>query len=229
MSLVREVANATDARLCALCANVAGVTAAGITLMGDENAGPICVSSPHVKALEDLQFTVGQGPCRDAFHTGEPVHAAVLDSAASDRWPPFVELAKASGIGAVFAYPLMSLHARIGVLTLYQNTEGDLTPAQHDDSVALADVVTEALLDLQRAAPPDTLAAGIDGAVAYRAEIYQASGMVAVQLQIPATEALLRLRAHAFANDQTLSAVAADVIARRLRLADDRDEPEKEL
>ena len=123
----------------------------------------------------------------------------------------------------------MSLHARIGVLTLYQNTEGDLTPAQHDDSVALADVVTEALLDLQRAAPPDTLAAGIDGAVAYRAEIYQASGMVAIQLQIPATEALLRLRAHAFANDQTLSAVAADVIARRLRLADDRDEPEKQL
>jgi hypothetical protein len=53
--------------------------------------------------------------------------------------------------------------------------------------------------------------------------------MVAVQLQIPASEALLRLRAHAFANDQTLSAVAADIVARRLRLQDDRDEPEQQL
>ena len=103
VAFARGAADSPRSRLCAVCAEVVGVTAAGITLMGGDNAGPICVSIPQVKALEDLQYTIGQGPCRDAFHTGEPVHAARLDDAASQRWPPFVDLAAASGIGAVFA------------------------------------------------------------------------------------------------------------------------------
>lgn len=133
-----------------------------------------------------------------------------------------------AGIGAVFAYPLNSATARIGVLTLYQHNEGDLSPEQNENSLALADVVTETLLSLQDAAPSGALAPGLQDSVAYRAEIYQASGMVAIQLRIPAAEALLRLRAHAFANDQSLSAVAADIVARRLRLDDDRNEPEQQ-
>ncbi len=123
-------------------------------------------------------LTTGSRPCRDAFHHSAPVHAARLDAAASDRWPPFVELAKASGIGAVFAYPLVSKGARIGVLTLYQHDEGELTQEQHDDSLALSEVVTETLLSMQDAAPVGTLSAGLDDAVAYRAETYQASGMI---------------------------------------------------
>lgn len=63
-----------------------------------------------------------------------------------------------------------------------------------------------------------SLAPELDAVVAYRAEIYQASGMVAVQLQIPPAEALLRIRAHAFAHDTPVSAVANEIVARRLRL-----------
>ena len=36
-----------------------------------------------------------------------------------------------------------------------------------------------------------------------RAEIYQASGMIATQLSIPVSDALLRIRAHPFAQGQT--------------------------
>ena len=46
--------------------------------------------------------------------------------------------------------------------------------------------------------------------------------MVSVQLQIPVTEALVRIRAHAFAIGSPVSVVAADIVARRLRLTDDR-------
>jgi hypothetical protein len=42
--------------------------------------------------------------------------------------------------------------------------------------------------------------------------------MVAAQLGIGLGEALVRLRAYAFANDRLLSDVAEDVVARRLRL-----------
>lgn len=82
--------------------------------------------------------------------------------------------------------------------------------------------MTETVLSMQDAAEPGMLAAGQDDAVAYRAEIHQASGMVAVQLQVPVGDALLRIRAHAFAQGRTIAGVAADIVARQLWLGDDR-------
>ena len=49
-----------------------------------------------------------------------------------------------------------------------------------------------------------------------RAEVYQAQGMVQVQLGVGLAEALIRLRAYAYAHDRPLHEVAADVVARRL-------------
>ena len=222
VAFARETAKSPTARLCAACVEVLDVSGAGITLMGGDQAGPICVSDSSIAALEDLQFTIGQGPCRDAYRSGHSVHAPRLDDSAFVRWPPFVDLARSSGIGAVFAYPLLASGANVGVLTLYQQTEGELSGAQHDDSLAISRVLTQTVLSLQDTAPAGSLAAELDVVVAYRAEIYQASGMVAVQLQIPPAEALLRIRGHAFAHDIPVSAVAAEIVARRLRLPDDR-------
>jgi hypothetical protein len=224
VAFARETATSRDTRLCSACVDVLDVTGAGITIMNGSQTGPVCVSNHRMAALEDLQFTVGEGPCQDAFHSGRPVRAPHLDQAASDRWPSFVDLANASGIGAVFAYPLSTIGVPIGVLTLYKDTAGDLTAAQQDDSIAMAEVLTEAVLSLQQDMPSGQLAVGLEAAVAYRAEIHQASGMVAIQLQIPVAEALLRIRAYAFAYDRHVGAVAADIVGRRLRLADDRDE-----
>ncbi len=198
------------------------MSGAGITLMGGDTEGPICVSDSSIAELEDLQFTIGQGPCRDAYLSRQAVHAPRLDESAFGRWPPFVDLARSSGIGAVFAYPLLATGANVGVLTLYQQAEGELSAAQHDDSLAITRVLTNTLLSLQEGAPPCVLAPELDVAVTYRAEIYQASGMVAIQLQIHPSEALVRMRGHAFAHDIPLGVVAAEIVARRLRLPDDR-------
>jgi len=212
-------------RLCTACIELLDVSGAGITVMAGEQAGPLCVSNNRMRLLEDLQFTTGEGPCRDAFTSRHPVLASRLDSEASGRWPAFVDLAVTSGIGAVFAFPLSSMGATVGVLTLYQDVAGALTTNQHDDSVAIADVISETVLTLQASAPDGILAPGLDGAVAYRAQIHQASGMVSVQLQVSALEALARIRAYAFAHGRPVDSVAADIVDRRLRLADDRTRP----
>ena len=89
-------------------------------------------------ALEDLQFTMGVGPCQDAYHTGVPVHTPRFDHGAVTRWPSFAMQARDAGIHAVFAYPLTADGAKVGVLTLYQDREGDLSAGQRDDSVMVA-------------------------------------------------------------------------------------------
>ena len=45
--------------------------------------------------------------------------------------------------------------------------------------------------------------------------------MVAAQLEVNLAQALIRLRVHAFGRGRPLAEVARDVVARRLRLADD--------
>jgi hypothetical protein len=224
VAFASDIAKSPTARLCGVCADVLSVAGAGITVMGGGQAGPVCVSNQRVAALEDLQFTMGEGPCRDAFRTGVPVHAPTFDVAIIARWPTFVDVAHESGISSVFAYPLMTKGARVGVLTLYHDGEGDLSAAQHDDSLAMAGILTETVLSMQDAAPAGKLAAGLEGAVDYRAQVHQASGMVAVQLGIPVAEALLRIRARSYAVGRPIGLVASDIIARRLRLVEDGDE-----
>jgi len=53
-----------------------------------------------------------------------------------------------------------------------------------------------------------------------RAQVYVASGMVAVQLATSAKEGLDRLRAYSYANERPVAAVAADNIAHRLCMHD---------
>ncbi|MEO5900300.1 MAG: GAF and ANTAR domain-containing protein [Ilumatobacteraceae bacterium] len=222
LAFAREIVRVPGGRLCKACADAVGVAGAGITLMtATGGGGPMCVSNQRMAALEDLQFTLGEGPCQDAFRSGSSVHAARLDGDATTRWPAFVDLAHSTGVGSVFAYPMSTFGSRVGVLTLYQDGQGDLSATQHGDSVDLAEVLAETVLSLQDDAPVGTLAHGLEGVVTHRAEVHQAAGMVSIQLGVSVAEAMIRIRAHAFATDQHVAAVAGEIVARRLRLSDD--------
>jgi hypothetical protein len=209
--------------LCGVCVDVLAVTGVGITLMGGYAAGPICVSSERVRSLEDLQFVLGEGPCQDSYHLRAPVLAPRMDQHAYARWPAFVSEARSSGIGAVFAFPMVTGRSRLGVLTVYQDGAGDLSSAQAEDSIALAEVLTLTVLGMQARATPGMVPVELDDAVEHRAEVHQATGMVAVQLTVPLTDALAAIRAHAFVNEMPIAEVAAGVVARRLRFSNDAD------
>jgi hypothetical protein len=63
---------------------------------------------------------------------------------------------------------------------------------------------------------------GLESAVESRSELFQAQGMVKIQLGVSLAEAMSRLRAHAYTQDRRLADVARDVVARRLVLEPDR-------
>jgi AmiR/NasT family two-component response regulator len=54
-----------------------------------------------------------------------------------------------------------------------------------------------------------------------RAEVSQATGMLVAQLDVEPAEALVRLRAHAYASGRSATDVARDILDRRLRLEAD--------
>lgn len=225
-TFANDSSDAVARRLCEASIDAVGVDGAGITLMDGDQTGPLCICGHGAAELEELQFTLGEGPCHDAFRLGAPVQVPSFDSDAPTRWLPFAELATRTGVGAVDAYPLISDNVRLGVLTLYRLRPGHLDADQQSTAAALADVVAEAVMAMHDAAPVGELPTGFDNAFSFRAVVHQASGMVAAQLDIPAETALVRIRAHAYASGQTISRVAADILARRLHLDDDRTEHE---
>jgi hypothetical protein len=131
----------------------------------------------------------------------------------------FTPRAVEAGARAVFGFPLRVGAVRIGALNLYRDRPGPLDDDQHADALVLAGVAARAVLGMQADAPPGMLGAELEAGSDFRFVVHQASGMVSAQLEVSVGEALIRLRAHAFADDRPLTAVAQDVVARRLRLS----------
>lgn len=174
-------------------------------------------------ALEEVEFTLGEGPGQDCVAAGLPVLVADLPAAVS-RWPAFTPAAMDLGVRAVFALPLRIGAISVGSLLAYRHTLGPLRDGQLVDAVALADTLTALLLRRATDEPPRPAAEGGRPGrgwappETHRLEVHQATGMVSVQLGVSLAEALVLLRAHAFAADRSMNDVAADVVARRLRL-----------
>lgn len=171
-------------------------------------------SDDRAVVLQDLQRSLGEGPCVDAYRTGRLVLDPDLAARGGDRWPTYTAAALDAGVRAVFCYPLQIGGIRLGVLELCGHGPGMLD----DDSLGLAlhyvDAAVSILLHLQ------SLDTG-HAVIAFRShpEIHQATGMVSVQAGVSLTEALLLVRGYSFAEDRALADVARDVVSRKLSFA----------
>ena len=208
-------------RLCTVCADVTGVTGAGIMLMVDGDLrGSVCSTDAVSALIERLQFELGEGPCVDACREDRPVSEADLASPRVPRWTAFTPEVVAAGARAVFGFPLQVGAVRLGALNLYSDRARPLTDTQHADALLVASMVAQAILAMQAGAPPGQLAVELESGTDFQYVVHQAAGMVAAQLEVGVGVALVRLRAHAFAVERPLADVARDVVARMLRFDD---------
>jgi hypothetical protein len=214
---------------------------------------PLCSTDDISEQLEELQLTLGEGPCVDAFLRGSAVLTPDLFTPDDlhDHWIEFAGAALQAGARAVFALPLQMGAISPGVLDLYAHVPVRLNAEELADALAFADLATLVLLDTHIDATGEPRRGRIDetegprdptdqtegprrGPVedlgAYRAEIDQASGILTVQLGVGIEEAFVRLRVHAYARGRRLADVAADVVAHRLRFSPDAepDQPDEE-
>lgn len=205
--------------LCSACVEILAVTGAGITLMASDGMqASTGASDPRVERLQEFEFTLGQGPSDDTYAEGLPVFETDLVRAPPTRWAAYSAHARDAGLHALFSFPLQIGAARLGVLVLYQDHPGTLPDETSADAFVIADVITRTILDMHAGVPEELLMTMLNDEGAYRGPVHQASGMISVQLHISVGDALARLRARAFALDRPIGDLAADVVARRLRL-----------
>jgi hypothetical protein len=100
----------------------------------------------------------------------------------------------------------------LGVLNVYTDEPGSLSQEQVAAALTRAQLATEILLDGDVVSAGGRLDRDLSTALDQRAEIYQAQGMVVVDLDVDLAEALSRMRAHAFGNEMPLIDLARDII-----------------
>lgn len=219
------------ARVCAVAVTELGVDGAGVTVMSSVPAAlsghrsRLASSDGLSRRLDELQLTLGEGPCVDAFRDGVPVLAGDL-AVEAGRWMWFAPGCVAAGVAAVFSLPLAVGAVRLGTLDLHRTAPGPLSRGQLADALVLAQMATEALLELAAgpaADPGSWRSAGwlpdVHGAV------HVASGMVATRAGLDVGTALVRIRAYAFARGEPINDVARRIVDRSLML-DAPDDPD---
>jgi hypothetical protein len=223
-ALINAIAGTEAVSVAHVCQAVglsAGTDGASLSLVaGLDRRTLLHATDETARRVDALQFLLGEGPCMDAWTAGGPVLAADLDSVVSRaRWPWFAASAVEAGAGALFAFPLQIGAIRPGVLVLYRAGPGSLSGEQLADALMFARTALAVTLD---SVGPDgtenrsSAEVGAGWLGEDRAEVYQATGMVAVQLNTGLDEALVRLRAHAFANGRSLPETAQRVLDRIL-------------
>jgi GAF domain/ANTAR domain len=208
-------------RVCGAAVELLSLSGAGLSLMVDGVLrGTAGVSNPGIASVQELQLTLGEGPCVDAWTTMEPVLEGDLANPERVRWPAFAQAGAGVSVRAVFAFPLRLGAFGLGVLALYRDQPGPLSDDEMALGLVIADVATQTILGLQAGAPARELHVLLADEPAHWAEIHQATGMISAQLDVSLDEAFVRLRSHAFAGEHSLREVAKDVVARRLRLSE---------
>lgn len=212
--------------LCRRAAEALPVSGVSITLVDElARTRPLAGSDERAATLMRRQLELGVGPCFDVVRTGRLQQVADLADGASARWPVFADLAVEAGIHALMSFPLQVGGIRLGVLDLYRESTGSLDDGDLARALHHVDAAVLILLHLQEMWEAD-LDGGwvdevVDGTLHGHPEVHQATGMVSVQADVSLAQALLLLRARAFAEERSLTHVATEVVERRLRF--DRD------
>ena len=203
-------------RVCQVCVDLLPVDGASVSVMtGASGRQSLWASDEVATRIEALQFSLGEGPCFEAFGTQRPVLVPDLRGSGATAWPVFAAEIAAEPVGALFGFPLLSGAISIGALDMYRRTPGWLTATEVGIALRLVDIAALVLLSLRLS--DDGLGTNLPlGSAA----VHQATGMLVAEFGLPADHALARLRGYAFAAGRLIEDVADDLVDRRLHPAD---------
>ncbi|MCU1551653.1 MAG: antitermination regulator [Glaciihabitans sp.] len=212
------------AHLSALFVAELPVTGASISVITHgRSQSTISASDLLAAKLDEIQFALGEGPHWDAQQSGLPVMVSDILVDGRAEWPTFNGAVASLGVRALFAFPLYLGAVTVGVADLYCSSPGPLGDRAVETATMLCRAVVAPALKhaIRLADEHDVGQTGL--AVEMRRDVHQATGMILAQLGISATEAFVRLKAHAYSSGTTLQQAAEDVVGRRI---DFRDLPE---
>lgn len=190
------------------------VAAAGLLLADNEgDLHVMAVTNEEAAFVEMVQMQREEGPCYDAYRTGEVVWASLTEPDAAQRWPIFSSAALEAGFAGVLAMPMRLRAIVVGALNLFRSELGELDESDLMAAKALTDLATIAILQSRITQDSETVIAQLQRALDSRVAIEQAKGIISEKTQIRLDQAFARLRRHARDNNKRLEDIAEEIIS----------------
>lgn len=199
-------------RLTVRCAELVQAKAVGVLLAGAKGGLQLVAASTHdMHALELFEIQQRQGPCYDAYTSGQQIVADDLEADAA-RWPEFVPQALERGLRSVHAFPLRVRDQRLGALNVFFDTPGPFSESDILALQALADVAAMGVLQQRHAQDSIDLADQLQTALDSRVVIERAVGILVERRGLRTDEAFESIRDYARSNNRRLRAVAQAIV-----------------
>ncbi len=189
-----------------------GVDGVGVAAFATNATRDLVFASDELaEQLDELQFTLGEGPCLDAYRFDRPeLHDDMVGGETLTRWPLFASEALSVGAASIYAYPLGGAGAPFGVLEMYGRSPIALSP--RDDVTCRSYALTIAYAVVSELAPAYALTSGSAVGVFRRGNVHIACGILAAHQGISVDEAMVRLRARAFSRHRRITDIAQEII-----------------
>ena len=207
--------------VCSTAIDLLEADGAGLALLTDASSSTICAEGLMAEIGEELQFALGEGPCRDAIAADVLVESDRLPT--DPRWPMFASGMAGTDVLSVASFPVRIGGARVGALTAYRKVPERLSADQAANGYVLAQVAAHVILAAQSNIGDEGIITEMEAGFVRMEPVHQATGMIMGQLGVGPDQALARLRGAAFAAGIPIIAFAREVVAGRTVLSDNSD------
>lgn len=192
-------------------ANIDGCDAVGVTVVMEDRPRTAAYTTAGTLEIDAVQYAVGDGPCLDAFRNGR--ENLVDFAGGEERWPAFIEGCDPGDVQTLLALPLESGSSRFGALNLYGHARNAFDRTDLALVRMAAQRAADALAAAVELAGAREVAGQMEQAMASRAVIEQAKGLLMGRHQIDEMVAFELLRRQSQERNLKLRVLAAQLVA----------------
>lgn len=189
---------------------VYGADGAGVTWVDSEKPFTVIAAGDFVRRIDEIQYTLDEGPCLEAYRTQRMVLTENLEL--ERRWSRFTPAALGHGLRGLVAAPLTVHGARLGALNIYALQADVLDESSIETALLFAEQASIVLANAEAFTRAQATAVSLGEALTSRAMIDMAKGIIMARERCSSAAAFDRLREMSQASQQKLRAVAQQLV-----------------
>jgi GAF domain-containing protein len=171
---------------------IPGAEGAGLTMLEDDRPQTVVASADFVRAVDEVQYGLGEGPCLLAVESRQTQLSGSLGG--EPRWPRFGPRVGRMGVHSVLSLPLLLPDRVVGAMNVYGHAKNAFGPESVRIGELFARPAAVSVHNARVLAQSQRLAEQLAAALTSRAVIDQALGVIMSRTGAGADEAFDRLR-----------------------------------
>ena len=199
---------------------IPGADGAGLTLLERDRPDTIVATAPFVSEIDDIQYSMGQGPCIKAAADGLPVLSGSIGG--DGRWPRFGGRVARMGVHSVVSLPLVTPDGVVGAMNVYAHAKDVFDDRSAELGMLFAVPAAIAVQNAHVLAQTRRLADQLQQALLVRGVVDRAVGILMSRSGGTETEAMQRLRELSQSEHRKLAVVAQSIVDEAVRRANAR-------